>query len=138
MNTCLRAAVLALAVLATGPAAGDELADRLQLADLDRGRLAFGPCRICHSLDPAAGERLGPGLAGIFGRVAGKQPGFAGYSERFRRAQFVWTPKLMYSWLENPMGMYPDSTMLSRGVPDAQQRADLIAWLLQTTRDSGE
>ena len=75
------------------------------------------------------GHNNGPNLSGIFGRVAGKQPGFEYYSERFKQAEFVWTPQLMFAWLENPMAMFPDSSMMSLGVPDAQDRADLIAYL---------
>jgi cytochrome c len=65
--------------------------------------------------------------------VAGKQAGFDNYSETFRAARFVWTPQMMYAWLENPMAMFPESTMMSLGVPDPQQRADLIAFLLRAT-----
>jgi cytochrome c len=37
----------------------------------------------------------------------------------------------MYRWLENPMAMFPGSSMMSLGVPDPQRRADLIAFLEQ-------
>ena len=79
------------------------------------------------------GHNNGPNLHRIFGKVAGKQEGFAYYSETFKAAQFVWTPELMYAWLENPMVQLPGSTMMSLGVPDPQRRADLIAYLKQAT-----
>lgn len=101
--------------------------------DAARGRLVFGACRTCHYFEPAVGHNNGPSLHRIFGKVAGKQEGFAYYSDDFKAAQFVWTPQLMYAWLENPMAMFPGSTMMSLGVPDAQQRADLIEFLKQAT-----
>jgi len=105
-----------------------------QLAgDPARGRLVFGPCRTCHYPEPFMGHNNGPNLHRIFGKVAGKQAGFAYYSEEFKAAQFVWTPELMFTWLENPMAMFPSSSMMSLGVPDAQRRADLIAFLKQAT-----
>jgi len=76
------------------------------------------------------GHNNGPNLHRIFGKVAGKQAGFDYYSEDFKAAQFVWTPEVMFAWLENPMVMFPGSTMMSLGVPDLQQRADLIAFLM--------
>lgn len=79
------------------------------------------------------GHNNGPNLHRIFGKVAGKQPGFDYYSEAFKNAQFVWTPDVMFVWLENPMAMFPASSMMSLGVPDAQQRADLIAFLKQAS-----
>ena len=123
--------ILLLALIPISQA--DELQSRLALADVDRGRLVFGPCRTCHYPDAFMGHNNGPNLSGVFGKVAGKQPGFDYYSDRFKQAEFVWTPQLMYAWLENPMAMFPDSSMMSRGVPDAQDRADLIAYLKQAS-----
>ena len=123
--------ILLLALIPISQA--DELQSRLALADVDRGRLVFGPCRTCHYPDAFMGHNNGPNLSGIFGKVDGKQPGFDYYSDRFKQAEFVWTPQLMYAWLENPMAMFPDSSMMSRGVPDAQDRADLIAYLKQAS-----
>ena len=105
----------------------------MALASIDNGRLVFGPCRTCHYPDAFMGHNNGPNLSGIFGKVVGKQPGFDYYSEAFKRAQFVWTPQLINAWLENPMKMFPDSSMMSPGVPDPQDRADLIAYLIQAS-----
>jgi len=99
------------------------------VGDAQRGRLVFGTCRTCHYPEAFMGHNNGPNLHRIFGKVAGKQEGFDYYSETFKAAQFVWTPQLMFAWLENPMAMFPGSSMMSLGVPDAQRRADLIAFL---------
>lgn len=117
-----------LAVAQTEDAGANALA-----GDVDRGRLVFGQCRTCHYPDPAMGHNNGPNLYRIFGKVAGKQPGFEYYSETFKKAQFVWTPQLLDRWLANPRTLFPDSTMMSLGVPDPQQRADLIAYLKQAS-----
>ncbi len=131
IRTLLVAGWLLLSALA---AAQQDPLQALPLAgDPERGRLAFGPCRTCHYPDAFMGHNNGPNLHRIFGKVAGKQPGFEDYSDTFREAQFVWTPQLMFAWLEDPMAMFPDSTMMSLGVPDPQQRADLIAYLMRAT-----
>jgi cytochrome c len=103
------------------------------VGDVERGRLVFGPCRTCHYPEAAMGHNNGPNLHRIFGKVAGKQTGFAYYSETLKAAQFVWTPQLMDAWLENPMAMFPGSSMMSLGEPDPQRRADLIAYLEQAS-----
>ena len=36
---------------------------------------------------------------------------------------------MLYVWLENPMAVLPGTTMMSAGVSDPQERADLIAYL---------
>jgi len=103
--------------------------------DPERGRLVFGRCRSCHFTEAGAGHGNGPNLHRIFGKVAGKQAGFDYYSPEFKAAQFVWTPGVLYLWLENPMASMPGTTMMSAGVPDPRERADLVAYLeLMTVR----
>ncbi len=129
----MRLLLLMCLVLVAFGSRADEFQDRMALASVEHGRLVFGQCRTCHYPDAFMGHNNGPNLSGIFGMVAGKQPGFEYYSEYFRQAQFVWTPQLMYAWLENPMKMFPESSMMSLGVPDPQDRADLIAYLMQAS-----
>ena len=113
------------------PDAGVDMS--LQQGDPQRGRLVFGPCRTCHFTEAEAGHGNGPNLHRIFGKVAGKQPGFDYYSEPLRAAEFVWTPAVLYAWLENPLAATPGTSMMSAGVPDPGQRADLIAYLQQVS-----
>lgn len=101
----------------------------LPRGDPERGRLVFGRCRSCHFTEAGAGHSNGPNLHRIFGQVAGKQAGFEHYSPELKEAQFVWTPTVLYVWLENPMAAMPGTTMMSAGVPDPQDRADLVAYL---------
>lgn len=140
--------LLRLTLLAASAAMGQVTADEPEAAamaapsppvaapltgDPERGRLVFGACRTCHYPEPALGHNNGPNLYRIFGKVAGKQEGFDYYSETFKNAGFVWTPQLLDLWLANPRAMFPDSTMMSLGVPDPQRRADLIAYLKQAS-----
>ena len=97
--------------------------------DAEKGRLVFAQCRTCHYPEKIIGHHNGPNLHAIFGKVAGKQVGFDDYSETFKAAQFVWTEELLFAWLANVEAMFPETTMMSLGVTDPQQRADLIAYL---------
>jgi cytochrome c len=129
----IRFTLLLLSLYSLVGVAQEPVSSELPEGDPERGRLVFGPCRTCHYPEAMMGHNNGPNLHRIFGKVAGKQEGFAYYSKVFRSAQFVWTPQLMYVWLENPMAMFPGSTMMSLGVPDPQRRADLIAFLQQAS-----
>jgi cytochrome c len=40
---------------------------------------------------------------------------------------------LLDAWLADPRAMFPESAMMSLGVPDPQRRADLIAYLKQAS-----
>ena len=116
-------------LLLIAPAAAAQRLDEPLVGDPERGRLVFGACRTCHYPEKVMGHNNGPSLHRIFGKVAGKQPGFEYYSATFRNATFVWTPALLDAWLADPRAMFPESAMMSLGVPDPQRRADLIAYL---------
>lgn len=133
MTRFLLTGLLVLIASPTLAQAVDPDAELPLAGDADRGRLEFFQCRTCHYTEAFMGHNNGPNLHRIFGKVAGKQAGFEYYSATFRQAQFVWTPRLMYVWLENPMKMFPESVMMSPGVPGPQQRADLIEFLKQAT-----
>jgi cytochrome c len=121
-------------LLASAATAQDSATDiQLMQGDRERGRLVFAPCRTCHFTVAAAGHGNGPNLYRIFGKVAGKQPGFEYYSPLLSEAEFVWTPRVMYAWLENPMAATPGTSMMCAGIPDPGQRADLIAYLQWVT-----
>lgn len=74
---------------------------------------------------------VGPNLHAFFGTVAGTRPGFD-YSEALGQADFVWTPRALDAWLAQPNRFLPGNRMSFIGVSDADDRADLIAWLLET------
>lgn len=91
------------------------------------GRAVFAQCRTCHVTDPGV-NRIGPSLAGIIGRAAGTVPGFA-YSPANSGSGITWTKEKLFQYLENPQRVVPGTKMIFPGIPDAQRRADVIAYL---------
>lgn len=84
-------------------------------------------CAQCHSV--RRGEVLaGPSLAGVVGRPSASTPGFA-YSAAMKAANVKWTPATLDTFITQPRRMIHGILMTSPGVPDAAQRADLIAYL---------
>ena len=102
-------------------------------ADLENGRRAFARCRSCHTVTEGGPNMTGPNLWGVFGRKAGTHPGF-NYSQAVQDAGFDWDAPRIDHWLENPRTFLPGNKMSFAGLPDADDRRDLIAWLkLNTT-----
>lgn len=89
-------------------------------------------CKACHSLDKGGPNMIGPALYGFIGRDAGTREGFE-YSAAMRNADFVWTPAALDAWLAQPGRFLPGNRMTFAGVPDRQDRANLIAFLIETT-----
>ncbi len=98
----------------------------LAAPDAALGQKVFVACAACH--DPGHENKQGPGLGGIVNRKAGTAPGFR-YSSAMRRSRITWTPENLDAYLKNPQGTVPGNTMPFPGVPDAEQRANLIAYL---------
>ncbi len=104
--------------------------------DAGHGASAFRQCAACHSLLP--GEHLtGPSLAGLWGRKAGTVEGFTRYSEALKNSKVVWNEQTLDTWLKDPQGLVADNLMTFPGIPDARQRADLIAYLRAVVADQG-
>lgn len=100
-----------------------------------RGEQIYGRCRGCHAIDR---NRIGPRHAGLIGRKAGGVPGFD-YSPAMRRAGaagLVWNEETLDKFLENPTHFVPGTRMVYAGVKDAQQRADVIAYLEKAGGDA--
>lgn len=117
-NTPVALLLVAAAALPSGGAVA-------MTGDPARGEEVYARCAACHSL---AYDRTGPRHCGLFGRRAGTVPGF-GYSPAMRGAGIVWNEATLDRFLANPAAVVPGTAMGYAGIADAQQRADLIAWL---------
>ncbi len=124
----LVAAALAVAALLAPREAGASLHRSVGSA----GEMLFGFCAGCHSLRPGE-NRLAPSLAGLFGRRAGSVPGFP-YSQALKRSGIVWNEQTLDAWLADPRRFVPGTIMPFQGLPDAKDRAAIIAFLKDATR----
>ena len=108
-----------------GKSAGDSEAALTGDGDAVRGKAVFEKrCTGCHTLEA---DREGPRLAGVYGRRAGSVAGFA-YSPGLKNLGITWTDATLERWLSDPDLVVKDNNM-SIGVPKAEERRDLIAYL---------
>jgi cytochrome c len=100
--------------------------------DAARGARVFQRCEACHAVRPEDKGLPGPTLVGLFGRPAGSVAGF-GYSPVLEAAgrggALVWTAATLDRFLADPAAFLPGNWMATTAVPDAADRADLIAYL---------
>lgn len=121
---------------AAAPVPADLGPASLAAADLERGEALSLACQACHPFDRHAGHNIGPNLFGVFGRSAAALDDFA-YSDALRAAGLVWTPAVLDAWLMDPAGFVPGSSMAFFGYRDAEDRRDLIAYLVATLGEAG-
>lgn len=119
---------LAAAALATVLHAGVASA----AGDPERGEVVFQKCYACHSVIPGETGLTGPNLAGVVGRRIASAPGFDYSPALAERSAGVWTEAALDAFIRAPEDLVPGTEMTFVGLPDAGERADVIAFLKQT------
>jgi cytochrome c len=104
--------------------------------DATRGReLYTRECASCHSL--SASTENAPLHCGLFGRKAGTVPGFP-YSEAMRSSGLTWDEKTIDEFITAPYIALPGTIMGFPGFSQEADRADVIAYLKEVSKDPGQ
>ena len=98
------------------------------LGDPVAGQRKFIVCRSCHSISSAGPNVTGPNLFGVYGRQAGTVPGYA-YSLALKRTGIIWTGETLDRWTKSPKAMVGGTKEHFSGLPNANDRADIVAFL---------
>lgn len=100
--------------------------------DAKAGERSFLQCKICHAVE-ADQNRIGPSLHAIIGRKAASVAGF-NYSPAMRNSGITWTEDELFTFIGDTRGTLPGTKMAFAGMPNAQTRADVIAYLKQASK----
>ena len=100
-------------------------------ADPVAGATVFKKCAACHSVEPSGRNGLGPNLRGVVGRNAAKAPEFS-YSPAMASTKLAWTEQNLSRFLASPRQVVPGTRMTFAGLPNQQDRANVIAFLKQS------
>jgi cytochrome c2 len=122
MRTRLISAIVLLAATGVVHAQGDAI----------RGEKKFEECASCHSVE-RGNHGVGPNLAGLFERKAGAIEDYR-YSPALKRSGLAWTVQNVDAFIADPQKLVPANRMPYAGMPDAAERADLIAYLQKAAK----
>lgn len=99
-----------------------------QAADATHGANVFDEeCAECHSVQPEKNKK-GPSLFAVVGRPAGSIPDY-NYSDAMKASGITWNNDRLDQYLQAPRKTVPGGKMKFDGLPSAQSRSDLIAFL---------
>ncbi|MCJ2179775.1 c-type cytochrome [Novosphingobium album (ex Hu et al. 2023)] len=97
-------------------------------ADAAKGKLIFMRCAACHNVKAGQPNKVGPNLAGVVGHKAGMVKGF-NYSAAMKGAKITWDDATLDKWLTRPASVVPGTSMVFAGLPKAEDRKAVIAYL---------
>jgi len=103
----------------------------LASADPVEGANQARKCTACHDFSEANTNKSGPGLYDVVERVIGSHPDFA-YSAVMAEHQAngdIWTYDNLNHFLLSPRTFAPGTKMTFAGLPNDQERANIIAYL---------
>ena len=126
------AATPAMTETPAAAAAGADLEYASFTTDVAAGEKTFALCRSCHVLDEGV-NRVGPSLYNVVGRPAGSVAGYS-YSDANKGSGVTWTEEVLFEYLEDPKAFMPGTKMAFPGIKDAQDRANLVAYLASTKK----
>jgi nitrite reductase (NO-forming) len=95
--------------------------------DVNAGQQAFRKCQACHSIEPGR-NLIGPSLAGVFGRPAGRIAGY-NYSPSMKQSGVVWNAQSLDTFLLAPQKFIPKNKMAFPGLRSDSERTNVIAYL---------
>ena len=108
----------AFTILATAAVAGDA----------NNGKIIFGRCSICHTVQKGGANGLGPNLFGVVGRKAATAPNFV-FSSALKGSGITWTPDKLKAWVSGPARIVPGTKMAFAGISNPKQGDDVVAYL---------
>jgi cytochrome c len=109
------------------PAAEAPAASSAAVAAADAAPAVLAQCKACHSVEPGK-HGVGPSLAGVVGRKAGSQAGFA-FSAAMKDSGLTWDDATLGDYLTAPARKVPGTKMSYAGLADSAKRAEVIAYL---------
>jgi cytochrome c len=105
------------------------VAPLLAKADLAAGEQVAKKCTQCHTFAKGGKSGVGPNLWGVVGNHGAHLEGFAYSKAMAERHDKQWDYESLNKFLANPKGVVPGTKMAFPGLPKAEDRANVIAWL---------
>jgi cytochrome c len=121
----------AAAAASAGGAAAPAKPDPIDMAKADpkRGEQVAKVCLQCHTFEKGGANKIGPNLFGILEENIATVAGYTFSAALLADKDKKWDPDELNVWLWKPQEFAHGTKMTFAGLPKAQDRADVIAYL---------
>lgn len=99
----------------------------ISFADEDGEKTFKKRCVSCHETAPGK-HKVGPSLAGVFGRQAGTAEGFSAY-KALAGSTIVWDEANLDGWLTDPKKFIGATTTMTFKLKKEEERKEIIEYL---------
>jgi cytochrome c len=114
---------------AAPPATAEPIGPLLASASVDAGKDVAKKCVACHTFDKGKPNGIGPNLYGVVGdEIAHDRNGYP-FSDALKQKGGSWTVDALNEWLFKPAAFAKGTKMTFIGLPKAEDRANVIAYL---------
>ena len=115
-----------------------EISALLLSADAAKGEAIFKRCQACHDGTRGGPNKVGPNLWGVIGRAVASHPGF-NYSPAMKAfsmgGKAHWDYQMVSDFITAPRDYVKGTLMTFAGLPDGNDRANVIAFLRTLSDD---
>jgi cytochrome c len=114
---------------AAAPEALPPIGPFMEKADATRGQTIAKVCLQCHTFGKGEANKIGPNLFDVMEENIAAVPGYTFSSALLADKDKKWDPDELNVWLYKPQDFAHGTKMTFAGLPKAQDRADVIAYL---------
>jgi cytochrome c len=111
------------------PAGPEPIEPLLAKADASKGQALSKPCLQCHTFEKGGANKIGPNLFGVMEENIASVNGYQFSQALAAHKGEKWDPEKLNTWLFKPQTFAQGTKMSFPGLPKAQDRADVIAYL---------
>ncbi|MGY9105112.1 MAG: c-type cytochrome [Alphaproteobacteria bacterium] len=105
-----------------------DFARAIASANLTNGQMIAERCAPCHNWEQGGGNLIGPNLFAVVESAKASVENFS-YSPAFQALEGDWNYAELFAFFEQPTLFAPGTFMAFAGLPDEQDRLDLIAYM---------
>lgn len=94
-------------------------------------------CSGCHRINDGVSHRLGPDLYGLLDRGVARAERYDAYTPALETLGGDWDEQRLNEFLRDPQAVAPATSMTFAGIADDRQRAELVDYLMKTSKTGG-